>query len=134
MQVEVQGPLALSRLTEAEGKVLLTGTHRTPLAELDFPPSVDVFSDWGTAFFDASDLDTEAHGFANAEAVFDNLGQDLHIRCRCSDDPQKPRKELSRRELVSPVLFTACFITGDFSCTILRRALHPCFQMQMSLP
>ena len=109
-ELRAQSP---TQLTVAEGKLLLTGNHRTAYAERSFPECDDLETPWAAAYISRDQPDQKKHGFESVSDVFNQKGQSLHIRCSCSDDPSRPRKELSRRELVFPVLFAAAFLAGN---------------------
>lgn len=50
-------------------------------------------------------------GYADLVDALDHLGKEIFLRCAV-DDPDAAKKELSRRELISPVLYIAAFLTG----------------------
>lgn len=87
-----------------------------PYIDKDFPlcPELTVGWDQDLCLIRFTDQLRERTGFADITDALDHLGKEVALRCTV-DDPQAAKKELSRRELITPVLHMAAFLTGQSS-------------------
>ena len=112
--MRILSPKALSSLSEPEALQLLTGSRWTTFQKKDFDRA------WWDDVLSSEDFSAEVqerHRVKGAKQLFDRLGEELALRCSC-EDPQHARKEMSKRELISPLLYVVSFLTGkDLSPT-----------------